>query len=45
MESRAAVPKVSCTVPWGRWDYLREALEVGPSERVIRLFTTEVTSD
>jgi hypothetical protein len=28
------VPKVSCTAPWG-------ALDVGPSERVVRLFTID----
>jgi hypothetical protein len=45
------VPKVGCTAPWGAVGLpkgaLRDrgALEVGPSEPVVRLFTTEVTLD
>jgi hypothetical protein len=45
------VPKVGCTTPWGKvgssWGTLRGkgALEVGPSERDVRLFTIEVASD
>jgi hypothetical protein len=36
--AKSVVPKVGSTAPWG-------ALEVGTSERVVRLFTIEVTLD
>jgi hypothetical protein len=38
----AMVPKVGCTAPWG---VLRGkgALEVGPSDHAVRLFTIELT--
>jgi hypothetical protein len=54
LSDRRVVPKVGSTAPWGRWDYLQGtkkqggrqgAPEVGPSERVVRLFTIEVTLD
>jgi hypothetical protein len=38
--SRSVVPIVGCTAPWGLWDYLG-----GRSERVVLLFTIEVTLD
>jgi hypothetical protein len=39
--SKSLVPKVGCTAPWGAVGLPRGALEVGPSERVVRLFTTD----
>jgi hypothetical protein len=36
--SRPLVPKVGCTVPWGAVGLPRGALEVGPSERVVRWY-------
>jgi hypothetical protein len=33
------VPKVGCTAPWGVVGLPMGALEVGPSERVVHLFT------
>jgi hypothetical protein len=39
------VPKVGCTAPWGAVVLPKGALEVGPSERVVYLFTIEVTLD
>jgi hypothetical protein len=44
---RATVPKVDCTAPWGRRavGITRGPMEVGPSERIVLLFTTEVISD
>jgi hypothetical protein len=38
---RSFVPKVDCTAPWGAVELPRGALEVGPSERVVRLFTID----
>jgi hypothetical protein len=41
-------PKWAVLPPGERWDYLaglRETPEVGPSKRIVRLFTTEVTLD
>jgi hypothetical protein len=35
------VPKVGCTALWGAVGLPRGALEVGPSERVVRLFTID----
>jgi hypothetical protein len=39
--SKAVVPKVGCTAPWGAVGLPRWALEVGPSKRVVRLFTID----
>jgi hypothetical protein len=41
IKSKAVIPKVGCTAPWGAVGLPRGALEVGPSERVVRLFTTD----
>jgi hypothetical protein len=34
-------PKWAVPPPGGRWDYVGGALEVGPSERVVRSFTID----
>jgi hypothetical protein len=38
---RSVVPKVGCTAPWEAVGLPRGALEAGPSERVVRLFTID----
>jgi hypothetical protein len=51
LSTKPMVPKVSSTAPGGRWGYLESrwalrskgALEVGPFERVVRLFTIQMT--